>query len=183
MPSFQTYAPSARGRAICAATLLVCASLSFTARAQDAPRPAEDVLIFTNGDQLSGTLVRSAAGNVVFKSDMAGEITVPFAKIRELRTQGAFALLKHKDPVAVSRKAQPGKIVVSGSAVTVVTDSGGTGAVVPVTDVAYLVDAKTFQTEWLMSPASSMGGTEPWAWVRHSCSPRRMAAQSVETSR
>ena len=109
--------------------------------------PAEDVLVFTNGDQLSGKLERSAGGNVVFKSDMAGEITVPFTTIKELRTQGSFAVLKHHDPIAVSRKVVPGKIVLSDSAVSVTTNAGATGSVVPVKDVAYLVDAETFQRD------------------------------------
>ena len=133
--------------------LLITGVLPVPAWCQDAANHPEDVIIFSNGDQLSGTLERSAGGNVVFKSDMAGEITVPFAKIRELRTQGAFAVLKHHDPVAVSRKAQPGRITLSGSAVTVMTKDGGTGEVVPVSDIAYVVDAKTFQTELANKPS------------------------------
>ena len=113
---------------------------------------AQDVLVFTNGDQLSGKLERSAGGNVVFKSDMAGEITVPFAKIKELRTAGAFAVLRHGDPVAVSRRVEPGKIVLSQSAVTVTTNAEGTGSVVPVKDVAYMVDAATFNRELAHKP-------------------------------
>ncbi len=132
------------------AGILACGSLVGGAAMMVAQTPAsaaKDVLIFTNGDQLSGTLERSAGGNVVFKSDMAGEITVPFAKIKELRTQGAFALLKRNDPVALSREVQPGKIVLSSKDVTVTTNSGGTGSVVPVKDIAYLVDAKTFNRD------------------------------------
>ncbi|MGI4852888.1 MAG: DUF481 domain-containing protein [Janthinobacterium lividum] len=114
--------------------------------------PARDVLVFTNGDQLSGKLERSTGGNVVFKSDMAGEITVPFDKVRELRTQGTFAVLKHGDPVDVSRRVQPGKIVLSDSAVTVTTDAEGVGAVVPVKEVAYMIDAATFNRELAHKP-------------------------------
>ncbi len=130
--------------AICAT---VAGVLGVPLRAQDAPSPARDVLIFTNGDRLSGTLERSAGGNVIFRSDLAGEITVPFSKIRELRTEGAFALLKHGDPVTVSRKAQPGRIVLDANQVTVSTNGQGTGSVVPLKDIAYLVDAKTFNRE------------------------------------
>ena len=142
--------------------------LSLAAQAPVAPSqvpaaaaPAKDILIFTNGDQLSGTLERSAGGNVVFKSDMAGEITVPLAKVKELRTQGSFAVLKHNDPVAVSRKVQPGRIVLSDSAVTVTTNSGESGSVVPLKDVAYLVDAATFQRELAheAGPLQGWGGT------------------------
>ncbi len=128
--------------------LCVLAGLPF-ARAQQADK---DLLVFTNGDQLSGKLERSAGGNIVFKSDMAGEITVPLAKVKELRTAGAFAVLQRGVPVAVSRKVEPGRIVVSGNAVTVTTDSGGTGSVVPVKDVAYMVDAATFHRELAQKP-------------------------------
>ena len=60
-------------------------------------KPTPDVLIFTNGDELTGALVSAAGGNVVFKSDMAGQVTVGFDKIKELRsgTKAAqFALLR-----------------------------------------------------------------------------------------
>src|SRR5271168_4434804 len=52
--------------------------------------PAPDVLIFTNGDRLTGKLEKGEGDSITFKSDMAGEITVPLAKIRELRTSGSF---------------------------------------------------------------------------------------------
>ncbi len=126
-------------------------------RAQTPAPEQKDVLIFTNGDQLSGTLERSAGGNVVFKSDMAGEITVPYAKIRELRTQGAFAVLRHGDPVSVSRRVQPGKIVLNATDVTVAESGGEATRVVPVKDVAYLVDAKTFNQD-LVERASFFEG-------------------------
>ena len=161
MTQLQAYAQLLRERLFGVLLLLPSVLLPAAGSAQDAPRPAEDVLIFTNGDQLSGTLLRSAGGNVVFKSDMAGEISVPFAKVRELRTQGAFAVLKHHDPVAVSRKVQPGTIVLSGSAVTVTTKDGGTTAVVPVGDVAYVVDAKTFNIGAADSDSHVLSCPEP----------------------
>src|ERR1700710_2059469 len=103
MATYPTSRQSPRAQVSSIFLLLVCTLVSLEARAQDAPKPPEDILIFTNGDQLSGTLLRSAGGNVFFKSDMAGEISVPFSKVRELRTQGAFAVLKANEPIAVSR--------------------------------------------------------------------------------
>jgi hypothetical protein len=137
------------------------ASMASGAQAPAAAPPAKDVLVFTNGDQLSGTLERSAGDSVVFKSDMAGEITVPLAKIKELRTQGSFAVLKHNDPIAVSRKVVPGKIVLSNTEVSVVTNQGGSGQSVPLKDVAYLIDADTFNRDLAhsVSPWQGWGGT------------------------
>ncbi|WP_041592582.1 DUF481 domain-containing protein [Terriglobus roseus] len=153
-----------RRSVVCAVFLAVLSGGTTMAVAQattEAPPPAKDVLVFTNGDQLSGTLQRSAGDNVVFKSDMTGEITVPLSKIKELRTQGAFAVLKHNDPVAVSQKVVPGKIVMNGTDVSVVTNDGNTGASVPVKDVAYLIDAQTFERDLAhtVSPWQGWGGT------------------------
>jgi hypothetical protein len=139
--------------------LIGIASRDCSAWAQDAPAaPTKDVLVFTNGDQLSGTLERSAGDSLVFKSDMAGEITVPLAKVKELRTQGSFAVLKHGDPVAVSRQVVPGRIILNEAGVSVVNQNGS-AASVPVKDVAYLVDADTFQRDL----AHTTGPFQGWA--------------------
>ena len=53
-----------------------------------------DVLIFTDDEKLIGHLVRSTGASVTFKSDMAGEITVEWSKIRELRTRQPFAVVQ-----------------------------------------------------------------------------------------
>ena len=72
----------------------------------DAP-PDPDVLVFTNGDQLTGKLVNSAGGKVTFHSDMAGDVTVDWAKIKEIRTAQKFAVIENgvkpsrKNPEAV----------------------------------------------------------------------------------
>src|SRR5271170_4896585 len=61
-------------------------------------KPAPDVIVFTNGDQLTGTLVRGVGSSVVFRSDMAGEVTVPLDKVRELHSTGSFAVLRKDVP-------------------------------------------------------------------------------------
>lgn len=106
--------------------------------------PAKDVLIFTNGDQLSGTMERSVGGSVVFKSDMAGEITVPLGQIKELKTHGAFAVLKHGVPVAQSQKVIPAPIDITSTTITVQETAQAPAQTVPVKDVAFMVDEKTF---------------------------------------
>lgn len=130
---------------------LACTTVDLHAQASGTAAQ-KDVLLFTNGDQLSGTLERSAGGNIVFKSDMAGELTVPLAKVKELRTAGAFAVLTHGTPVEDSRKVQPGTLMLTNSEVTV-TAAGGASSVMPVSDVAYVVDAATFRRELVQEPA------------------------------
>jgi hypothetical protein len=108
--------------------------------------PEKDVLIFTNGDQLSGTLERSIGDSVVFKSDMAGEITVPLSQVKDLKTHGAFAVLKHGVPVAESKTVVPAPVEITTETVTVQETAQVPSQVVPVKDVAYVVDEKTFNS-------------------------------------
>ena len=53
-----------------------------------------DVLIFANGDRLTGKLVSVTDGNVVFNSDMAGTLTISIDKIKQLKSGAQFALLR-----------------------------------------------------------------------------------------
>ncbi|MGC2544710.1 MAG: hypothetical protein WA426_02600, partial [Silvibacterium sp.] len=41
--------------------------------------PPPDTIIFTNGDQLSGTFVREVGGTVTFHSDIVGDFNVPWS--------------------------------------------------------------------------------------------------------
>jgi len=46
---------------------------TLTASAQsNAAKPAPDVIVFANGDQLTGTLERATGDSFVFKSDIVG---------------------------------------------------------------------------------------------------------------
>ena len=58
-----------------------------------AAKPGVDVLTFTNGDQLTGTLVSESGGSVVFHSDMSGDIKVDWSKIKSLHTGGKYAVI------------------------------------------------------------------------------------------
>jgi len=58
-----------------------------------AAKPQPDVLIFTDGEKLIGQFKSAKGASVVFKSDMAGELTVPWSKIQELRTSRPFAVI------------------------------------------------------------------------------------------
>src|ERR1035437_9633650 len=79
------------------AAILFTAAASFTAphaRAQvKAPKPPPDLIVFANGDQLTGTLERGIGSSIVFKSDVAGENTISLDKVRLLRARGSFAVL------------------------------------------------------------------------------------------
>ena len=132
-------------------TTLLAASLTLAAtlQAQEAPKPTPDVLIFANGDQLTGPLEKAAGGNITFKSDMAGEVTVGFDKVKELRSgTGAaqFALLRKGIKVNKHTPAPEGTISIANGNVLVAddkppanADSASGPATVPAKDVDLLV--------------------------------------------
>jgi hypothetical protein len=75
-----------------AAWLTAVTSLCGQTKSDSKPEP--DVLIFTNGDKLTGHLVRSAGDKVTFNSEMAGEITVEWKKIQDLHTSEKYAVIR-----------------------------------------------------------------------------------------
>ncbi len=122
----------------------------FTQGAAAQAKPEADVIVFTNGDQLSGTIERGLGDSIVFKSDNAGEITVPMSKIKELRSHSSFVVIqKGEKPTKVTR--QPGSITYGDNAVTVETKAG-TPETVPVKNLAYIIDQTTYDKEVARNP-------------------------------
>jgi hypothetical protein len=74
-------------------SLLFCSFASASDAAPAPAKPAPDVLIFTNGDQLTGKLMHSTGDTVTFHSDMAGDINVSWSKVKELRSGRQFVVL------------------------------------------------------------------------------------------
>ena len=120
-----------------------------------ASKPAPDVIVFTNGDQLSGTLVRGVGGTIVFKSDMAGEISVSLDKVKELRSSGSFALLR-KDVPVTRTSVHPGTILYADGSMTV-ANPVGEPEIVPAKEVAYLIDQVTYDKQLERKPGPLFG--------------------------
>ena len=134
--------------------LVVLLAFAGTTLAQaPAKKPEPDVIVFTNGDQLTGTVERGAGDSLVFKSDMAGEITVPFAKIKELRAHGQFALLR-KDTKTPTTNVLEGNVGYADSKVTL-SSSTGTLESVESKNVDFLIDKPTYDKQVL-------GHVPPW---------------------
>jgi Protein of unknown function, DUF481 len=121
----------------------------YMARAQGTSKPAPDVIVFTNGDQLTGTLERADGDSFVFKSDIVGEVTVPAGKIKELRTSGKFVALKNDEKITRTSK-HPGALTYADNTLTV--EAAGAPEVVPVKDLAHLIDSVTFDKEVVQNP-------------------------------
>ena len=125
-------------------------------RAQEkTPPPAPDVLLFANGDQLTGQLERGVGSSVVFKSDEAGEITVSLDKVKSLRSSGSFAVLRKNVPVNRG-SVIPGTVHYEDKVLTVVTPAGETRTL-PEDQIAYIIDQPTFHRELEKAPGPLYG--------------------------
>lgn len=114
-------------------------------------KPAPDVIVFTNGDQLTGTLERATGDSFVFKSDVVGEVTVAADKIKELRTNGKFVALKTNEKITRTSK-QPGTVTYADSVITMAATPSSPVEAVPVKELAFLIDGDTYTKEVTSNP-------------------------------
>ena len=70
---------------------LFAAALFLGALAHAADPP--DTLTLADGEKLVGKLVRATGAAVTFHSDSAGDVTIPWAKIKELTSSRRFAVI------------------------------------------------------------------------------------------
>ena len=121
--------------------LTICA---LACLAQAAPKP--DVLVLVDGEKLIGHFESADAKTVVFKSDLAGEVKIPWAKIQDLQSSEKFAVAKkgetfdrHLDTATVPQ----GTVSVADQKVTV-TPATGAPVVVPVANTENVIPQDSF---------------------------------------
>ncbi len=125
---------------------VVFTSMNATAQGTE-EKPGVDVLIFTNGDQLTGTLVSQSDSTVVFHSDMTGDVNVDWKKVKSLHTGGKYAVIKSGEKLRVGKPAPQipvGTLSASNDEVSV-AGVGGEVKNVPTKDIAYVVKGDDFQ--------------------------------------
>ena len=136
--------------------------LTFNATAQDKPKPKPetDVLVLSNGDTLHGQLVSSAGGKVNFHSNPLGDISIDWDDVKELHTEGKFAVLnktvkqrgkKHMKDVPI------GTLEVADKAVTVRTGGTPPPAPIPVENAQYIIDQPTLDKQVYHLPSFFSG--------------------------
>ncbi len=128
--------------------------------AKPAATPKTDILIFANGDRLTGKLLSVTAGDVIFNSDMAGKLTISIDKIKELRSGAEFALLRKGVPIGRAPAPEGSVEVVDGN-LTLTPVPGQAPVVVPATQVNYLIDRASFDQQMSRKASflSGWGGT------------------------
>lgn len=152
----KTPAPSARrqaGRPIVLA--LACAALAYGQTAT-APKPEPDTLTLSSGESLIGHFVRSNGGNVVFKSDGLGELTIAWAKVKELHAAEHYVVVGKG--VKLTRRTDisslpKGTVNVADQSMVVEAEPGAPPRKLPVGDAAYVVNEATFQKVLFHGPS------------------------------
>ena len=127
--------------------LLFCSGSALPGQtASPASKPDRDELIFTDGERLLGHLERSDGTSLTFKSDMAGEITVDWSKIKELHSSGRFAVVPKDVKFGRRRdgnKVPQGNIAIEQQQIQI-TGTGGESQTLTAAQTGYVVDQPTF---------------------------------------
>ena len=136
--------------ALVQATLMLAFAAPMHAQTPAAAAPGLDVLVFANGDQLTGKLLREVGGSVTFHSDMAGDITVTWDKIKSIHTAQQFAVIQqgqHVTRKTADADIAVGSVQVDDNQVKVTQSTGGATKDIPVKDTQYVIDKDTYTTE------------------------------------
>ena len=123
---------------------------------------APDVIVFTNGDQLTGKLLREVDGSVTFHSDIAGDVTVTWDKIKSIKSGQQFAVVQqgqHVTRKTADADIAKGAVQVEDEQVKVATATGGATKDIPVKNAQYMIDEPTFETEVRRNPGFFYGWT------------------------
>ena len=112
-----------------------------------APKPDPDVVLFTDGERLSGHLVSATATTFIFQSDMIGTVTSDWSKVKELHSSTAFTVIpkgvelkKNADTTTIPS----GVLAMAEQKITVTPPSGGPKTVA-LADAGNVVNAQAFQ--------------------------------------
>jgi hypothetical protein len=113
-----------------------------------ASKPGPDTIVFTNGDKLAGSFVRSTGSTVTFKSDVLGDLTIDWSKVKELQTAARVAVIRKG--VQFRRKQTPldipiGTLAVEDQKLQITPAPGSPAQQIPVTDAAVVLDETAFQ--------------------------------------
>jgi hypothetical protein len=141
------------------AALVIAFTAPMHAQAPAAAAPAPDVLVFTNGDQLTGKLLREVAGSVTFHSDMAGDVTVTWDKIKSIKTAQQFAVIQqgqHVTRKTADADIAHGNVQVEDNQVKVTPGTGATKEI-PVKNAQYVIDTPTYTTQLRGNPGFFSG--------------------------
>jgi hypothetical protein len=125
---------------------LLAAALFLGALAHAADPP--DTVTLADGEKLSGKLVRATGAAVTFHSDSAGDVTIPWAKIKELTSSRRFAVIpkgiifKRKETDA---KIPRGVLAFTDGKIQITPGGGQPVQTVATGDTGFIIDEDAYQ--------------------------------------
>lgn len=126
-------------------------------------KPEPDVIVFADGERLAGQFERSNGTSITFKSDMIGEITVDWTKVREFQSSKVLAVIPKG--VVLRRQGSTAAIPQGTVAVAeknlVVTPQAGAPQPVPVANLDHVLPETVFENAITHNPGifSDWAGT------------------------
>jgi hypothetical protein len=121
-------------------------------------KPDPDVLLFTDGERLTGHFVKSSGASLTFKSDTLGDITVEWSKVKELQSSAKVAVI----PKGVRLRKRADAATIAQGTLSVedqqVHLTGGQTQSIPVAGAGEIVDQASFQNALSHQP----GFFEDW---------------------
>jgi Protein of unknown function, DUF481 len=125
------------------------------------PKPDADVLLFADGERLTGHFVKSAGSSLTFKSDALGEITVDWSKVKELQSSAKVAVIPKN--VRLRKRADAstipqGTLSMQDQQLHLINPPAETPRSIPVADAGLIVDQAGFQNALSHQP----GILEAW---------------------
>jgi hypothetical protein len=133
---------------IVAALTVALPTIKFAYAQAAAGSAVPDVLVLVDGEKLIGHLEQANGTTLTFKSDLAGEITVDWSKVQELRSLGRYAVIEkgtrirwQKLPPSVAQ----GTLTVSAGKLEVQRPAAAPPISLPFSDVQNVVSAEAFE--------------------------------------
>ena len=118
-----------------------------------------DVLILIDGEKLIGHFEKSIGRSATFKSDLAGEVTVDWNKVKELHTSGKFAVVKKDTKLRWRHQMDipQGSISLADQKIQIQAEKQPEAVSVPVGNISEVIDQATFEKAVLQKPGISEG--------------------------
>jgi hypothetical protein len=126
----------------------------------DDAKPQPDVIVFSNGDQLSGKFVQAIGNTVTFHSDIVGDINVDWSKIKELHTAQKLAVLDKSVQVRnhqIPANIPIGMVSVANNQITVQSTTNATIAPIPIANAQFVIDETTLNKQLRGHPGFFQG--------------------------
>ncbi|MGB0122817.1 MAG: DUF481 domain-containing protein [Silvibacterium sp.] len=152
--------PSFLAAVLLALLTLPATSLCHAADSAKPAAPSPDTIVLINGDQISGTFVNEVDGTVTFHSDILGDLSIPWDKIKELHTRTKVAVLQ---PNSLPRRNKlptnlpVGTLSVHDNLITVQAENNAIIPQIPVANAKYIIDDATLHKQVFGRPGFFQG--------------------------